>query len=1621
MIPTIDRSVNFLETRPQISQKQKKFVDRLSNYFFQRKEHPNPSSFYAYLQEKERAYTPNSFEEVEQISQLQQQFTQVLAQNEAHLAKDVRALSPGDFFSLDRLASLSLSHSPTLEEACSLGLTEKVQEILLSTNPSLETVFLAIRNVLDPTLQRKLLEKLSKNPVLRRYFDEIQARDPEWICSLVISGIRAIEKEGLPFAEQDLKTRMLVQTLRRTPFSSDKHPIIQRGEIERTQTELQAIEKSSPLITYLKNSRILTQKGDLAKNPTLLESRTQLEYVLEHLAKYLKKTSAEIEALGQKLWVKTLSEDQQKEEALIAKMQEGLEIPVSYDLILWDMAVSHLNNPLSHIPIRENTHSLYEDIIESDVPSSEHGAYFACMKKLDILYQEIKKHLNHPLYAIAIDEAYSSRDFTFLLSLQKALFEYRIPSKKMGKIQEQDSLSLAYGELDSLIASQKKQAKILEFFSNTCFQGNPLEHASFQSYVEDAQKFARETNFSFLKDFFLKKGVLQKGQYVKGAYLERKAEQIRLHKDLFLYLMQLEAQKMKKTVPTQKWSLTALDDFAREIVYEKFSKLVKIILAKAPQDPLASELNQILAKTSSQKEKLAECQEKLRGRSHEPYFSNFHNYLENPFPCPEKMELNPWQESLIQQDVLGQALLHLGVRWKADRSFQENFFEQFSALYFLVQGMKGTVNSVYSPARAFEINTKLSQALELGQFSKIEQILKTLSTQNDTISSNRGFPLVGKKLDFSANIFEELRWFTKQSFQESLNLPPEIWNLCFPYHQKVAHLNIAFQALYTKCSEEVRRLSMPDVYIHLLDMAISQRDTKALEWIYRKIAHERYLQEIRKLQLQGSDVEDLVNLEKAWEEVPLEEKIPEIKRQLCKNGQKHLLQTLESFPGPYATYPLTETEIRERGEAYLKECKSNKHFQIYLKAHSFSPEIWDENDVEQMVSLYKQFLLEKKRELLSSDHQLPYRDKDWKTFLIIKLIQVDPQYNPTEYEQLLSHLNEEWKSYLLHQLEEIDFFDLEALDQIITLAKCENRQKAMRVCGKLQLAKHAAFLVMQFPASKTDWKDLLAHTLPPSIHIAFFKELLQTPEGKSYFFRLAKRLNKEETSSLWHFLEEVVDTVVSTPEEKTEGSFLPLQEHEALHFFFDYYLQAAKSAEVFFKNSKKDTEFFGELINWFENEGKTSLLKRFLDKYSTSTLPIADEPPIPYKLHILRIYTIFLKNVLGLYDGSIDFFQANDLITEEILHRYLQSHPSESPLRIDGESLLNAYKGKTLSLQEMQDQISSLVQMHTGESLEVQLDPYLSFSEEDLKKIFPWKPLERPDSLLGQYLQKDGIASSSLEKFLESYLDARNLVISIITSFQERYSHIKGIINEKESGTKKTYYQKVLVNLETKLVQFTKTNNMDILSELVEELICLEFQAITDTKHPKKSLAELRLLVENSPEYSETKKTDFIYLLEGGGFFVSWDLKVQDFERWISNPLFSYLQTFSGLDELTACEQRKKMQKIRFILNAIIKREIIQLELPFVYTLLLDFAKCNEQDYFSTWMVNKILYTRYEKNLGSLAERDIELEALHEEVKGLPLQERIKKTKHLLEQGNLPHRQILLEVLTQIPWDSSGA
>ena len=57
------------------------------------------------------------------------------------------------------------------------------------------------------------------------------------------------------------------------------------------------------------------------------------------------------------------------------------------------------------------------------------------------------------------------------------------------------------------------------------------------------------------------------------------------------------------------------------------------------------------------------------------------------------------------------------------------------------------------------------------------------------------------------------------------------------------------------------------------------------------------------------------------------------------------------------------------------------------------------------------------------------------------------------------------------------FFDLEALDQIITLAKCENRQKAMRVCGKLQLAKHAAFLVMQFPASKTDWKDLLAHTL----------------------------------------------------------------------------------------------------------------------------------------------------------------------------------------------------------------------------------------------------------------------------------------------------------------------------------------------------------------------------------------------------------------------------------------------------------------------------------------------------------------------------------------------------------------
>jgi hypothetical protein len=315
------------------------------------------------------------------------------------------------------------------------------------------------------------------------------------------------------------------------------------------------------------------------------------------------------------------------------------------------------------------------------------------------------------------------------------------------------------------------------------------------------------------------------------------------------------------------------------------------------------------------------------------------------------------------------------------------------------------------------------------------------------------------------------------------------------------------------------------------------------------------------------------------------------------------------------------------------------------------------------------------------------------------------------------------------------------------------------------------------------------------------------------------------------------------------------------------------------------------------------------------------------------------------------------------------------------------------------------------------LEPFLSFSETDLKGVFPWKPLKYPNSLLGKYLQKDGVQASSFQNFLQTYLDAHQLIGSVLSIFQERYSFIKKIIDDKNSGIKKDYYQSLLESLANRLVEFTKTKDMDLLCKMMDDLVALEFQSITDSMHPNKGLEELKSFVRGHVRYSETKKTDFLKLLEGELLFVSWQNKIEAFKQWLEDPLFSNFHFFHSEEGLSLYDLRQKMGTIRFIVNAWVKKALHDLGLPALYGRLFDYANCNEQDHFSTWMVRKILYTRYERALTDFPEKDEDLETLREEVKSLPLQERIQKTKDLLESKDQPRYRQLMEVLTQVDWD----
>ncbi len=1266
--------------------------------------------------------------------------------------------------------------------------------------------------------------------------------------------------------------------------------------------------------------------------------------------------------------------------------------------------------------IREKIHSLYRDCIDENIPSSysDYDVYFTYMQKLKSLYKKVSEHLDHPLYAVAIEEAYAARDISFLLFVQKALLEYRIPSKQLGKMPQNTGFSPAFQNLEKMMHSRKKRSKVQEFFTNECLRKNALDLSSFPVVIEETQKFMRETNFSFLKDFFCNQGIVCKDQLMEGSCSSIKEEMIRLNKDLFLYLVKQEAQKIKKAIPDQDWTLFALDIFAKEVVYEKFSKMLQIF----PESTMNQLLKRVLNSQASNESKLLKFKEIILTHPLDPNFIKFHSYLENPFPCPNTVPNNPWKSSLILQPVLGEFLLKLGCRWSEERAFQDNYFELFSALYFTVQGMKEMIRTSYSLEQGSKMYAKLSQAWDLHKYSEIERILKSIS-QPEKSSGKKG-----DSFHPSSKVFETLSWFAEQSFSDSLDLPEDIWKFSFPYNQKSEHLKRVFQAFYQKCCEEIHRLSMQDVFVNMLDTAIYAQDTQALEWIYLKIAHERYRSELEKLRQQGEAVEDLFHLEKAWEEAPLDRRIQAISDHLYKKEpswiQKHLLQTLQSFPrGSLECVESKGQRIQERGQVYFENLSPRKYFQEYLQSRSFSITSWEKREIDQLHSLYKQFLLKKKKELLFTSSQIPYMDKGWRRHLTSEFKKFDLESHPREYEQLLLHAHHEWQSYLLELLDQLEFFDLHGLDEIVALMNCKNRSEALQLCADLRSPKHAVFLVMQLPPSKTDWKDFLIHTLPRSMHKDFFKELLQTEEGQVYFFKMAKMLNKEEDNSLWDLLEEAVETAVSTDLEKKEGSFFPLRDSEIVAFFFDHYLQSSKSAKTFFQDNQQDARLLEIFESWIANQGRNSLLNRFLSTYCKSIMDSVSDSPASYKMHILRICIPFLKDIYGRFDGTNDFMQINEFITERVFDSYVKSLPVENPIRVEAEALQYRFQNQEISLQEMLQEASTCIHAHTGETLEQTIEPFLSFPPEILQRVFPWKPPKTSNSLLGTCFQKDGIQEGSLENFLETYIEASTLIGSILSIFQERYFFLKTIIKNQEDFRLKTYYQNSLEQLKEQCILFSKTRDLDLLCQFMENLVALEFQVVTGSEHPGKNLAQLRSLLQQNRSFPPEKKAAFLNLLNGEGIFVNWEKKIEEFDRWIANPLFSHFGPLNLKErsDLSFHEKRRIMKKNRYQISDSVERELQHLDLSSLYSQLLHYAKCNEQDQFFTWIVQKILYARYEKALQTLQEQDEALQDLRIEVQSLPIEIRIQKTKEFLAIHTRPHCRDLFEILTQFPWN----
>lgn len=1306
MISTVNpNSVHEWIFRPKgpTFQRIKRIWTRVQNYLAEK--NPDPSSFYQYLQEKDVLSLPCEQATLDHLSTLQKSFVQetiskINKQESSYLVNELQDAPDFQYAFLDRLCALTKGHPQVLsiDTACFLGLIWNVEAILLPwplTLKSFQTFAKAFLAVQDTAIKRSILKKLYANPSLSPYLTYLKEHHFSTVYALFKLEVEQIAQEEHEISK-DVQVRDLFVKFCLPEFLSSSLPLEIRATgagqwIRDLPQEIEKIPVS--LRKYFKRIGLISKKEMLCNGLTPVETKQNFINalrLLERKCEFVQDASWKDEVSSKESniietqiknprhfpdplrldlkWISGYSMLEQWEarddleflyfsivlSKTTLKKESFIESWIYEDRKEMETYASRIDPSEVKAMMEEKIKTLYKELFEQEPPSHLTGyeLYLLFKKQWKILYGQVKNKVADPLYAAVAEEAYLYHDIKMMRAIEKDLSVFLIPSVQ--EIEELDGLSLAYQKVEEKIAN--KNRKTSSYFNRNCLGLEPSFFQNIERSLLEVEDFTKKRPNSLVAEFFRSKNLI-KGNAINPnlnkLYLLRSFQS---YKHFLLYLLKIKAKKIGMQIPSKKWNLEEIESLYQEIGpidLEAIERDIKID-SSWPWDDFS-------------------------GEKHPALYKVF-NWLE--------------------------------VKWVGAWNLETNFLFKYKILHWFIHSLKSNIDEIFSPSEAQAKKSQLDEYVELCDLKGINDAAVEVFT---AISKSSLLPRRKDSLkvaltpeivcDFTP-LLEDIGWdwVHRSSFRNSIAIGKEIFPNLLSSYLKMSILSTALEVFYAKSLREIRRLKMPHVYEDLLQSAIAVRDTKACDWIFQKIAYERYLTQLKDLSIKG--LPSLYNPAWSISNIIQKTKVMLKGSSLDPETCNELLWTLDSFPA-YLLRDLSQDEeatLKTKGTAYINSVdETSKPLLSYMKKKGFVPSVWNKDEIRDLCELYREFIDQKIREV----------EQDTAV----------------------------WKKGLIADLENLSFFDPERLDQIVDVLRSQTIEEFVVKSSNFRLIYSLKWIFSQDCPSLEKFMEAFNR---PS-NAVNRKTILQSFFSSKELFPYSQHLmDNGGIQAGYQALEAMVES----------GS---MKNSNIYSMFFHNFLASSEKETDFFEEAVSSRASIDELTAWLNGEGKNSLLRKFFETQKMfNDRFLAFTSPSHVRKSIIQCYEL-LKGINGFSVNAMSFLALNTAIQERAYLKFLASLPETSPCR----ALYKRYIKKEISWNE-------LVEQTDDPRLMEHLDRAIEITQESVQDLFPWKTLKNPNSAIAVHISKIGLNRFSTVNLLEQYQDGMNYAAELVFSIVQK-------------------------------------------------------------------------------------------------------------------------------------------------------------------------------------------------------------------------------------------------------------